>query len=73
LQELAKRHPYVLRLDIVKHFPSIDHAILLDILARGLHDERVLDLAARIIASGDGVLEQEYEMVRFPGDDLLAV
>jgi RNA-directed DNA polymerase len=73
LQELARRYPYVLRLDIVKHFPSIDHAILFDILARGLHDERVLDLAARIIASGDGVLEQEYEMVWFPGDDLLAV
>jgi hypothetical protein len=37
-------------LDIVKHFPSIDHAILLDILAREHHDERVMDLAARIIA-----------------------
>lgn len=28
LQQLAKRYPYVLRLDIVKHFPSIDHAHL---------------------------------------------
>jgi len=32
----------------------------------------VLDLVARILASGDGVLEQEYEMAWFPGDDLLA-
>jgi RNA-directed DNA polymerase len=46
---------YGLRPDIVKHFPSIDHAILLDILAREPHDERVMDLAARIIAGGDGV------------------
>jgi len=72
LQQLARRYRYVLRLDVVKHFPSIDHAIMMDTLARQLHDERVLDLAARIIASGDGVLEQDYEMVWFPGDDLLA-
>lgn len=72
LQALARRYRYVLRLDIVKHFPSIDHAVLLDILAVELHEPRVLDLAARIIASGDGVLDQEYRMVWFPGDDLLA-
>jgi len=62
----------VLRLDIVKHFPSVDHAILMGILSKHLHDERLLDLVARIVASGDRVLEQEYEMVWFPGDDLLA-
>lgn len=28
LQGFARRYRYVLRLDIVKHFPSIDHAIL---------------------------------------------
>jgi RNA-directed DNA polymerase len=72
LQALARSHRYVLRLDIVKHFPSVDHAILLGLLARKLRDPRVLDLAARIVASGDGVLEQEYRMVWFPGDDLLA-
>jgi len=72
LQELAKRYPYVLGLDIVKHFPSIDHAVLLDILSRYIEDPRVLDLAAHIIASGYGVLSQEYDMVWFPGDDLLA-
>jgi len=72
LQALARQHRYVLRLDIVKHFPSIDHAVLLDILAGVLDDPRVLDLAPRIIASGEGVLDQEYRMVWFPGDDLLA-
>lgn len=72
LQEFARRHRYVLRLDVVKHFPSIDHAILLDILRGAIADRRIPDLAARIIASGDRVLEQEYEMVWFPGDDLFA-
>jgi retron-type reverse transcriptase len=72
LQGFAKRYRYVLRLDIVKHFPSIDHAILQEILSRQLHDERLLELAHRIIASGDGVLEQEYSMVWFTDDDLLA-
>jgi hypothetical protein len=56
----------------VKHFPSIDHSILLSILARTITDARILDLAARILASGDRILEQEYEMIWFPGDDLFA-
>lgn len=68
----ARHHRYVLRLDIVKYFPSIDHEILLRILGRRILDERLLDLAAKIIASGDGILEQDYKMVWFPGDDLFA-
>jgi RNA-directed DNA polymerase len=73
LQSFARRYQYVLRLDVVKHFPSIDHAILLDILWPAISDPRILDLAAKIVASGDRVLEQEYEMIWFPGDDLFAV
>jgi retron-type reverse transcriptase len=72
LQQLARRYRYALRLDVVKHFPSIDHAVLLETLGRTIADRRILELATRIIASGDRVLEQEYEMVWFPGDDLLA-
>jgi RNA-directed DNA polymerase len=73
LQCFARKYPFALRLDVVKHFPSIDHSILLGILAQTIADERILNLAARIIASGDRILEQEYEMVWFPGDDLFAV
>ena len=72
LQAFSRRYRYVLRLDIVKHFPSIDHSVLLAILRRHLHDPRILALAAKILAGGDRVLEQEYEMVWFPGDDLWA-
>lgn len=72
LELFAGRYRYVLRLDIVKHFPSIDHEVLLGILSRRILDARLLDLATKIVASGDGILEQDYKMVWFPGDDLLA-
>jgi retron-type reverse transcriptase len=72
LQQYARRYRYVLRVDIVKHFPSIDHAILHDILAQTIHDDTVMWLVDTIIASGVGVLDDEYTMAWFPGDDLLA-
>ena len=53
-------------------FPSIDHAILLQILERKLRDPGVQRLCRQILASGAGVLDEAYDMVYFPGDDLLA-
>lgn len=73
LQTLARRFRFVLRLDIVRHFPSIDHDILMDVLARVIPEDDVMRLVKAIIASGDGVLADEYEPVFFPGDDLLSV
>lgn len=72
LQGWARRYRYVLRADVVQHFPSLDHRILRDKLARAVPDEDVLWLADVILASGAGVLAKEYRMVYFPGDDLLA-
>jgi RNA-directed DNA polymerase len=72
VQRLAKRHRFALRMDIVQHFASIDHAILSRGLQQVVKDERARDLVRAILSSGDGVLEQEYRMVWFPGDDLLA-
>ena len=72
LQQLAQRHHYVLRGDIVKHFPSIDHAVLRDTLARVVPEDDVMALIERVLASGAGVLDDEYEVVYFPGDDLFA-
>ncbi len=68
-----RRHAYVLPLDVRQFFPSIDHAILRDTLATVIGDGKVLDLCGRIIASGEGVLSDEYDMVYFSGDDLFAV
>lgn len=73
LQSFSRHNRYALRMDIVKHFPSIDHAILLDILAKTIKEEDVRWLMDRIIRSGEGVLREEYEMVYFPGDDLFAI
>ena len=73
LQGFARRYRYVLRMDIVQHFPSLDHAILRARIARVVRDEAVMGLVDGILASGAGVLEQEYDMVYFPGDDLFAI
>ena len=73
LQSLAQRYCYVLRADIVRHFPSLDHEIMFGLLAQTVTDEATLWLIERILASGRGVLKDEYEMVYFPGDDLFAV
>jgi len=73
LQSFARRHRYVLRLDIVKHFPSLDHSVLILNLRQTIRDEDVMWLIRRIIASGEGVLDDEYDMVYFPGDDLFAI
>ena len=72
LQAYACRYRYVLRLDIVQHFPSLDHAVLKEILFRVIHDEQLRWLIDTILQSGDGVLVGEYDMVCFPGDDVLA-
>ncbi len=73
LQDWARRYRYVLRADVVQHFPSLDHAILRAKLARLIHDGDVLWLADAILASGAGVLADKYTPVYFPGDDLLAL
>ena len=71
-QQFARCFGYVLPCDVRQFFPSIDHAILRGILARKLADEDVLWLIDCILASGVGVLSEEYNMQWFPGDDLLA-
>jgi RNA-directed DNA polymerase len=72
LQLFARRYRYVLRLDIVQHFPSLDHAILKEALFQVVHDEQARRLISVILQSGEGVLANEYDMVYFPGDDLFA-
>ena len=71
--QFARRYPYVLQGDVKQFFPSIDHAILREILRRMLPNESVMWLVDRILASGCGVLREEYEMAYFHGDDLFAL
>ncbi|MGB8648000.1 MAG: reverse transcriptase domain-containing protein [Anaerolineae bacterium] len=72
-QEFARRYPFVLQCDVRQYFPSIDHAILRDQLAHKVTDPQIRWLIDQILASGIGVLSEEYAMVYFPGDDLFAV
>ena len=66
-KEGARRCRYVLKCDVRKYFPSIDHAILKDLLARAVKCRPTLELAARIIDASNA---QEEVLSYFPGDDL---
>lgn len=57
----------------VKHFPSLDHQILYDFLCRHIEDEQVCWLIKTILASGEGVHDQDYQPGYFFGDDLFAI
>jgi retron-type reverse transcriptase len=72
-QAFSRRYRYVLQCDIRQFFPAIDHAILFAEFARLIQDQGVLWLCERILASGIGVLSDQYEMVYFSGDDLFSV
>lgn len=65
--EFARSAEFVLRFDVKKFFPTIDHQILKATLASVIKDETVLALAGRII---DGSNPQEEVGDFFPGDDL---
>ncbi|MBI5568075.1 MAG: RNA-dependent DNA polymerase, partial [Chloroflexi bacterium] len=67
-----RRFKYVMPLDVVQFFPSIDHALLRGVLARAIHDPDTRGLIDVILQSGAGVLADSYDMVWFPGDDLFA-
>jgi len=81
-QQFARRFKFVLPCNVVQFFPSIDHAILREALGRMLpipSDDRVMWMIDLVLDSGRGVhslervsLVEQYDMVYFPGDDLLA-
>lgn len=67
--QFARSSRYVLQCDIKKYFPSIDHAILKQLLRRKLKCQDTLWLIDTII---DNSNEQLAVIDHFPGDDLLA-
>ena len=66
-EKFRDRSKHVLRCDIYRYFPAIDHTILKADLRRRIACERTLVLADRII---DGSNAQEPVRLLFPGDDL---
>ena len=67
-ERFRNRFGYVLRADIFRYFPAIDHEILKRDLRRRIGCPRTLELADRIV---DGSNRQEPVNLLFPGDDLL--
>jgi retron-type reverse transcriptase len=66
-QQFARRFRHVLKADVQKFFPSVDHQILKALVARKIKDPDVLWLVGQII---DGSNPQEEVVSYFPGDDL---
>ena len=67
-ERFRDRYRHVLRCDIFRYFPSIDHEKLKADLRRRISCVRTLSLADRIV---DGSNPQEAVYRLFPGDDLL--
>lgn len=67
-----RRFDYVLSMDVKQFFPSIDHQILVAYLSNYILEPRTLQLCQQIIATGQGVLRDEYDMVYFGDEPLLA-
>ena len=65
--QFARRYPYVLKCDLEKYFPSIDHELLKARLARKLKCRDTLQLIGSII---DHSNPQEELIRHFPGDTL---
>ena len=61
------KYAYVLKCDIRKYFPSLDHQILKEVLAHTVKCRGTLELVSKII---DGSNEQTDAAAYFPGDDL---
>jgi retron-type reverse transcriptase len=65
--EFSRKNHYVLKCDIKKFFPSMDHVILLEIINRKIKCPETLWLIRTII---EGSNPQEPVLDYYPGDDL---
>ncbi len=64
---LARRHRFVLKGDVVRFFPSLDHGVVMESVSRVVADRRFLEVLQRVV---DGSNPQEPVVHHFPGDDL---
>lgn len=72
-QYYMRRHPWCLKTDIVKFFPSIDHEVLLRTIRRRVADPFLIKLIEKIVHSGVDLPNQPTLLTYYPGDDLFAV
>ncbi len=70
-RNLTHRYRYVLKNDVSKFFPSIDHQILFKKLSRFVRDDHVLQLIWRILESYQ--TGSQLPLNLFPGDDWTVV
>lgn len=65
----ARRFPWVLRADVQKFYPSVDHEVLRSLLCRRVRSPRLLALLDLVLASTGA---DTAPLGWFPGDDLFA-
>jgi retron-type reverse transcriptase len=67
--QFARKRRYVLKMDVVRYFPSLDHDLLRGAIAKKVKDKEILWLIGLILDSG---LTAEFggSPNYFPGDDL---
>jgi RNA-directed DNA polymerase len=70
-QVWMRHYPYALQCDIKQFFPSVDHELLLAVLARKLACQRTLALCGHILAGG-AHLHANERVPGYAGDDLFS-
>ena len=71
-QSFARTSEFVLQCDVKQFFPSIDHEILQTALFAKVAEPELRWLIQLILKSGESVPHERFDMVYFPGDDLMA-
>ena len=66
-ERFRDRHQHVLRCDIYRYFPAIDHEVLKFLIRRRIGCDKTLWLCDEVI---DGSNAQEQVDIHFPGDEL---
>lgn len=69
-QDALRRHPFCLKLDIRRYFPSIDHLLLKGLVARLVGDARLRGVLDAFVDSCRTVYEEQEPPDLFPGDRL---
>jgi len=67
--EFARKRRYVLKMDVVRYFPNIDHTILMEAIEKRIKDRDIIWLIGVILDSGRET-DDHGSLSYFSGDDL---